>query len=91
LKKQSQFIEGQIGVNSSMKGVYGKILPCGALKNKANQNQYYLAPRFTLGVVEKTNPIWKKYYIGRLTVVLFELYQCNPVFVGLAGRLADID
>jgi len=29
---------------------FGRFL---AAKNKANQSQYYLAPRFTLGVVEK--------------------------------------
>jgi len=39
LKKQSQFADGQIGVNSYIKGLYGKILICGAAKNKAKQTQ----------------------------------------------------
>ena len=36
LKKQTQFIVGQIGVNSYMKGIYDNIPPLGARKNKAN-------------------------------------------------------
>jgi hypothetical protein len=39
LKKQSQFADGQIGVNTYIKGLYGKILICGAAKNKAKQTQ----------------------------------------------------
>jgi hypothetical protein len=30
-----------------------------------------------------------KYYIGLIVMELFELYQGDPVFSGLAGRLAD--
>jgi hypothetical protein len=37
LKKQSQFLPGQIGVSSYLKGNYGNITPRGARKNKANQ------------------------------------------------------
>jgi hypothetical protein len=37
LKKQSQFIEGQISVNSIVKGAYGKIPLLGAQKTKSNK------------------------------------------------------
>jgi len=36
LKKQSQFVNGQIGVTSYMKGDYGNKPPFWAQKNKAN-------------------------------------------------------
>jgi hypothetical protein len=36
LKKQSQFSGEQIGVSPYVKGDYGKMLPCGVRKNKAN-------------------------------------------------------
>jgi len=36
LKKQSQFPGRQIGVNSFLKGNYGKTVVCGARKNKPN-------------------------------------------------------
>jgi len=39
LKKQSQFADGQIGVNSYMKGDYRKITLCVARKNKPKQSQ----------------------------------------------------
>jgi hypothetical protein len=40
LKKQSQFVGGQISVKSYMKGDYDKNQPCRAFKNKANQSQF---------------------------------------------------
>jgi len=40
LKKQSQFADGQNGVNSFQKGDYGDNPPCGARKNKAKQSQF---------------------------------------------------
>jgi hypothetical protein len=36
-----------------MKGDYEGFYAFVLRKNKPNQTQYYLAPRFTLGVVEK--------------------------------------
>jgi len=40
LKKQSQFLNGQIGASSYAKGDYDKISLCGAQKNKAKQSQF---------------------------------------------------
>ena len=66
-----------------MKGDYGKIPPFGALKNKAN-------PKFTLSEVEWAN--FRRCDPIRLIVIgLFELYQGNPVFAGLAGRSVNSD
>ena len=42
LKKQSQFLPGQIGVTSFVKGDYGNKPACGAEENKANQSQFWL-------------------------------------------------
>ena len=49
LKKQSQFVEIQVGLNSCMKGNYEEFCPFRRRKNKANQSQFYLAPRFSGG------------------------------------------
>jgi hypothetical protein len=42
LKKQSQFVEGQIGVNSFLQGGYDKKPPLGVRKNKANSKPIML-------------------------------------------------
>jgi hypothetical protein len=40
LKKQSQFFEGQINLNSYLEGTYDNVMVCEARKNKAKQSQY---------------------------------------------------
>ena len=63
LKKQSQFAGEQIGVNSFLKGNYGKIPLCGAQENKAKQTQSQLARSTAVGLkkqFEKTNPIFER-------------------------------
>jgi hypothetical protein len=60
LKKQSQSLKGQNGVNSYMKGYYGKITAFVARKNKANSKPILVSPQIFWGLkslFEKTKPI----------------------------------
>ena len=68
--------EGQIGAKPYLKEDYGNMPACGARKNKANSKPIS---------VKKC----QKCPIQLLAMELFELYQGDPVFVGVVGRLAD--
>jgi hypothetical protein len=74
LKKQSQFVGGQIGVNSYLKGHYGKMTPIWTRKNKAKQTQFYLAPRFIWGLESELK---KQSQLTRIAYCVMRIARVN--------------